>query len=64
MRRLRSDTQVYFTFGTPYRTGNDSGDLSQSPVSMQEFYTHDAASVETGMVNGLLRHRLVEDRLG
>ncbi|HEX2837980.1 MAG TPA: hypothetical protein VHN77_07630 [Phycisphaerales bacterium] len=64
MRRLRSDTQVYFTFGAPYRTGNDSGDLSQSPVSMQEFYTHDPASVETGLVNGMLRHRLVQDRLG
>lgn len=64
MRRLRSDTQVYFTFGVPYRGGGEQGDLSQSAVTLADFYTHEAAALETKTVNGLLRHRLIEDRLG
>lgn len=64
MRRLRSDTQVYFTFGDPYRAGGAQGDLTQAPVTLNDFYTHEAAALETSMVSGLLRHRLLDNRLG
>jgi hypothetical protein len=64
LRRLRLDTQVHFTFGAPYRTPQDVGNNSQSGIALDDLYTHRAAALETSTVNGLLRHRLVSDRLG
>jgi hypothetical protein len=64
LRRLRSDTQVYFTFGAPYRDADNGHQLSLSPISLQEFYTHEPARLETKEIGGQLRHRLDQDRLG
>lgn len=67
LRRLRPDTPIFFTFGPPGpQQGSPDGerDLSASPVSLQEFYANDPATLESSIVGGQLRHRLVQDRLG
>jgi len=64
MRRLRPDTQVYFTFGPPYPEPGNGADLTQTPISLQEYYTNEPASFDVSMMGGQLRHRLNDDRLG
>lgn len=64
LRRLRPDTQVYFTCGAPYPNPNHAPELSVSPISLQEHYTHEPARLETTMIDGQLRHRLDQERLG
>lgn len=64
MRRLRPEAEVYFTFGPPYHEPGTQPELSKSPVSLQEFYTNQPATLEVGFTNGQLRHRLIGDRLG
>ncbi len=64
MRRLRADTQVYYTCGAPYPDPQSQQGASYRPISLEEFYTHEAARVETSVVGGQLRHCLLHDRLG
>ncbi len=64
MRRLRPDAQVYFTFGPPFHEPGCEPELSKSPVSLQEHYTNEPASLEVSMSGSQLRHRLIGDRLG
>jgi hypothetical protein len=64
LRRLRSDTEVHFTMGPPYRDPQGEPILSLSPVQLHDLYTHTPARIESSVIAGQLRHRLVEDRLG
>ena len=64
MRRLRPDTPVTFTFGPPYHEPGVEPSLSQSPISLQELYTNEPATLEVQLVGGQLLHRLVDSRLG
>jgi hypothetical protein len=62
LRRLRNDTNVYFTFGAPYPQPGHKQDSALSPVGLHEFYTNEPAKLEVGMVGGQLRHKLISDR--
>ncbi len=62
LRRLRSDTTTYFTFGAPYPEPGKTSDPSQSPVSLRECYTNAPAQLEVAMAGGQLRHKLLEHR--
>lgn len=64
MRRLSPQAQVYFTFGPPYHEPGGQPDPTQSPISLKEFYTNRPATLETSLIGGLLRHRLINDQLG
>lgn len=63
LRRLRSDTNVYFTFGAPYPQPGKAPDVAQSPVALHEFYTNEPAQLDVGIVGGQLRHKLVAGRI-
>ena len=61
LRRLRPDIQVHITCGSP--SGGDLA-VTTGPVTLEEFYTHRAADVETLKEGPRLVHRLVDGRLG
>jgi hypothetical protein len=63
LRRLRPDTPVFFTFGPPYHQPGVEPDLSQSPVSLHELYTNEAAQLETQFNGKQLFHRFVGERI-
>ncbi|MDX2148751.1 MAG: hypothetical protein SFZ23_14655 [Planctomycetota bacterium] len=62
LRRLKPESPVYFTFGAPY--AEPGKDPTGSPISLQEFYTHEPAKVRTTSAGGQVRHQLIHDRLG
>lgn len=68
MRRLRPDVNVYFTFGPPKQAaGQPTGDppeVSERPIDLREFCTHEPAPLHTHQAGGQLVHRLAHDRLG
>lgn len=64
VRRLRPDTQVYFTFGPPPSHTEHEHAVSGGEVSLEDLYTNDAARLETEEWGGRLMYRLAEDRLG
>jgi hypothetical protein len=64
MRRLRPDTPVYFTFGSPFRDQSAEPGPSQSPISLQEFYTNEPAKLDVAVSGGQVRHQLADDRIG
>jgi hypothetical protein len=64
MRRLRSDTEVYFSVGAPYRVPGVEPQLAACPVVLDDLYSNEPATLHTTQVGGQLRHRLVHDRLG
>jgi hypothetical protein len=64
MRRLRPDTHVHFTFGSPYPANSDARDRSDGGTDLGEFCVNETARLESVLVGDLLRHRLIEERLG
>lgn len=64
MRRLRPDTPVYFTFGSPFRDQSTEAGVSESPISLQEFYTNEPAKLDVALSGGQIHHQLVDDRIG
>jgi hypothetical protein len=63
LRRLRPDTPVFFTFGPPYHQPGVEPDLSQSPVSLHEFYTNEPAKLQTKLNGKQLFHQFISDRI-
>ncbi|MGE3108268.1 MAG: hypothetical protein AB7G11_16030 [Phycisphaerales bacterium] len=64
LRRLRADREIYFSVGPPYRDPASEPTLAPSPVTFDDLYTHEPAKIETSRVNGQIRHRLIDERLG
>ncbi len=64
MRRLRSDAEVYFTLGPPFRDPGDDSDRSRSPVGLEDLYTNAPAELETHTSGGQLIHRFANTSLG
>lgn len=70
MRRLRTDVNVYFTFGLP--TGADSArrgphasqDISPDSVRLDDCYTHEPATLDAERIGDQVFYRLVQDRVG
>ncbi|QQS09147.1 MAG: hypothetical protein IPK69_00505 [Phycisphaerales bacterium] len=64
MRRLRSDTSVCFSFGPPPQDPHSPGNVDQSPVSLQQFYANEPATLESTRVGGQIIHTLADNALG
>lgn len=64
MRRLRSDAEVYFTFGPPFPEQEKGADRTRSSVNLEDLYTHAPAELETQTSGGQLIHRFANKSLG
>lgn len=64
MRRLRSDAEVYFTFGPPFVEPGATSDRTRSPVTLEDLYTNAPADLETHTAAGQLIHRFANQSLG
>lgn len=64
MRRLRPDVNVYFTFGPPFASREETAGPMKCPVGLEAYCTHRPAELESHVAGGQLVHRLMHDRLG